>query len=99
MIDRRRLQVGISGEVQGVGFRWFVQRLAARLELDGWVTNLSDGTVEVVAEGPQARLDALLAALRQGPPSAIVAGVEARWSSALGLAQGFSIRSGSHSGD
>lgn len=99
MIDRRRLQVSISGEVQGVGFRWFVQRLAARLELDGWVANVADGSVEVLAEGTQARLVALLAGLRQGPPSAMVTGVEARWSSAMGVAQGFSIRSGSHPGD
>ena len=99
MIDRLRLEVSISGAVQGVGFRWFVQRLAARLELDGWVANLTDGTVEVLAEGTRARLDALLAAVRQGPPSAMVRNVEARWSSASGVAQGFSIRSGGHPGD
>jgi acylphosphatase len=61
--------------VQGVGFRWFVLREAHRLELHGWVTNLPDGSVEVVAEGTEARLGELEAALKRGPSVARVQGV------------------------
>jgi len=62
-----RLRYVVSGMVQGVGFRWFVLREAHRLELRGWVTNLEDGSVEVVAEGPETRLGELEAALKRGP--------------------------------
>ena len=57
----------IRGRVQGVGFRWFVQREAGELELRGWVRNTEDGDVEVVATGEPADLDELRAGLRQGP--------------------------------
>ncbi|HUL04094.1 MAG TPA: acylphosphatase [Gemmatimonadales bacterium] len=62
-----RLRYVVSGMVQGVGFRWFVLREAHRLELRGWVTNLEDGSVEVVAEGTETRLGELEAALKRGP--------------------------------
>ena len=51
-VPRERLHAVVRGTVQGVGFRWFVQRVAARMELQGWVANRSDRSVEVVAEGP-----------------------------------------------
>jgi acylphosphatase len=57
----------IQGRVQGVGFRWFVHREAAALELRGWVRNTEDGHVEVVAAGDAADLDELRASLRRGP--------------------------------
>ncbi len=57
----------VRGRVQGVGFRWFVQREAAALALSGWVRNTEDGHVEVVAKGDPAVLDALRQALRRGP--------------------------------
>lgn len=57
----------IQGRVQGVGFRWFVQREAAELELRGWVRNTEDGDVEVVAHGEEAELAELRASLRRGP--------------------------------
>ncbi|MGA7339344.1 MAG: acylphosphatase [Terracidiphilus sp.] len=57
----------IQGRVQGVGFRWFVQREAGELELRGWVRNTEDGDVEVVAAGEAADLDELRASLRRGP--------------------------------
>jgi acylphosphatase len=56
----------ISGRVQGVGFRWFVQREAALLKLRGWVRNTEDGRVEVVASGDDAQLTALRAGLERG---------------------------------
>ncbi|MGE5143344.1 MAG: acylphosphatase [Acidobacteriota bacterium] len=66
----------VSGRVQGVGFRWFVMREAARLDLSGYVRNLPDGTVEVVAQGAVAALVSLESALRHGPPAARVDGVD-----------------------
>ncbi len=57
----------IQGRVQGVGFRWFVQREAGELDLRGWVRNTEDGDVEVVAAGNQAELAELRATLRRGP--------------------------------
>lgn len=70
----RRLLV--SGVVQGVGFRYFVYRQALSLSLRGWVRNLPDGRVEVVAEGPAEKVSALEAAVSQGPPHAQVTNVE-----------------------
>jgi len=71
------LQLRIVGRVQGVGYRFALQREAARLGLTGWVRNRADGSVEALAQGPQAALDALTAWARRGPPSARVAGVTA----------------------
>ena len=57
----------IQGRVQGVGFRWFVQREAAELDLRGWVRNTEDGHVEVVAAGEADDLTELRRSLRRGP--------------------------------
>jgi acylphosphatase len=57
----------IQGRVQGVGFRWFVQREASELALRGWVRNTEDGHVEVVAAGDAEDLDELRTSLRRGP--------------------------------
>lgn len=65
----------VSGRVQGVAFRFFVLREAAALGLAGWVRNLPDGRVEVLAEGDPALLEALGGRLWQGPPHALVNGV------------------------
>ena len=56
----------VKGRVQGVGFRWFVHREAAALELNGWVRNTEDGHVEVLASGEPDALAELRAALRKG---------------------------------
>ncbi len=57
----------VKGRVQGVGFRWFVQREASELDLRGWVRNTEDGDVEVVAAGDVDDLAELRASLRRGP--------------------------------
>lgn len=57
----------IQGRVQGVGFRWFVQREAGELDLRGWVRNTEEGDVEVVAAGEPLDLDELRASLKRGP--------------------------------
>jgi acylphosphatase len=62
----------IQGRVQGVGFRWFVQREAGELDLRGWVRNTEEGEVEVVASGSADDLAELRATLRRGPRGARV---------------------------
>jgi acylphosphatase len=94
-----RLTARVFGDVQGVGFRWFVAREAARLGLVGWVVNRSDGTVGVVAEGDPAALEKLREALEVGPPAARVSRVEGDRSPATGGMDRFEVRSGSHPGD
>ena len=86
-----RLHAVIHGDVQGVGFRYFVQRAAQQLGLSGWVRNNDDRTVEVVAEGDRERLEQLRRALEQGPRMARVDRVDAQWSSGSGNLRGFDL--------
>jgi acylphosphatase len=86
-----RLHAVVRGDVQGVGFRYFVQRTAQRLGLRGWVRNNDDGSVEVVAEGERGPLEELSRALKEGPRAARVDRVETRWSSATGTFRGFDL--------
>lgn len=95
----RRLVAVVHGFVQGVGFRWFVEREAERRGLAGWVANLPDGTVEVVAEGPDDQLESLIAALEEGPPGALVSHVDDHREPARGNLVDFTIRSAWHRGD
>ncbi len=69
----------ITGIVQGVAFRYYTQREAEKLGIKGWVRNLSDGSVELEAQGPKENLEALLSWCKQGPPSASVDEVLTRW--------------------
>lgn len=96
---RRRLEVTVRGRVQGVGYRVFALRIGADLDLDGWVANRPDGGVECVAEGPPEQLDAMLAALREGPVASVVERVEVRWFPATGRLGAFTVRSWGHPGD
>jgi acylphosphatase len=73
-IEARRFLV--RGRVQGVGFRWFVEREAHILGIAGWVRNNHDGSVEVLAQGTRDQLSGLHAWLREGPPAARVDAVE-----------------------
>ena len=65
----------VSGTVQGVGFRFFAERVARRLHLAGWVRNLPDGSVEVYAVGEAASILEMEKELRQGPRMASVTDV------------------------
>lgn len=82
----------VSGRVQGVGFRYFVLRVAEKLKLAGWVRNLGSGDVEVVAQGEPAVLEELLRRLRTGPPSAYVQSVAVEWGEARTELAGFDMR-------
>ncbi len=66
----------VSGRVQGVGFRWFVQKCAMQLGLRGWVRNEADGRVQAYAVGTSLQLDALAGRLHMGPPLSEVRLVE-----------------------
>ena len=87
-----RLTAVVRGEVQGVGFRWAVQRQADRLGLTGYAENLADGSVRVEAEGDPDRLDRLEAFLWQGPRWAEVRSVEAERAAATGEFHDFGTR-------
>jgi acylphosphatase len=66
----------VRGRVQGVGFRWFVEREARTLGINGWVRNNFDGSVEVLAMGTREQLLELRRRLQQGPRAARVDDVE-----------------------
>jgi acylphosphatase len=70
--DRETRRYVVSGRVQGVGFRWFVEREAAILGIAGWVRNCDDGRVEVMATGTRDQLSTLDGRLREGPRAARV---------------------------
>ena len=82
--------------IDGVPWRNF-RRLFGNLE--GWVANAADGSVDVVAEGPEPALGELVLMLWAGPPGASVGGVDVRHEPARGNVAGFTIRSGAHRGD
>jgi acylphosphatase len=73
-IEARRFIV--RGRVQGVGFRWFVEREAHLLGIAGWVRNNHDGSVEILAQGTRDQLSGLHSRLREGPRAARVDAVE-----------------------
>jgi acylphosphatase len=87
-----RLKAVIKGEVQGVGFRWAVQRKAGELGLTGYAENLPDGSVRVEAEGDPDRLDQLESFLHQGPRWAEVQSLDAERVPATGEFRYFEAR-------
>jgi acylphosphatase len=89
--DPARLTVTVDGYVQGVGFRWFVQRIASAAGLAGSASNLPNGSVEVVVEGPRAACEELLETLRGGRAPGQVREVAVAWSSPTGMS-GFRTR-------
>ncbi len=90
--EQARLHAVVEGRVQGVNFRYYTVRTARRLGLTGWVANRWDGTVETVAEGPRAALEALLNFLHEGPPAARVTRVNVRWEQPTGEFTNFTVR-------
>lgn len=71
-MGRRRVNLRITGSVQGVFFRESARQQAERLGLAGWVKNLPDGSVAALAEGEQDAVDGFVAWCHQGPPTARV---------------------------
>lgn len=86
----KRVHVFVSGDVQGVGFRWYCREQAMGHDLRGWVRNLPDRQVEAVFEGASDAVDALVEWCRHGPTGANVERVEVKDESPKGE-QGFRI--------
>ena len=84
-------QLIVSGIVQGVGYRYWTERVARELGVNGWVRNLEDGRVEIFAEGERHAIDSLIERCKVGPRSAQVNNVEARPAKATGASE-FTIR-------
>jgi len=78
MSPQKRIHLIISGRVQGVGFRNAVYLKARKLDLKGWVRNLADGRVEIVAEGQEENIQPFISWVARGPKAAVVEKVETR---------------------
>jgi len=88
-IPEARLSAFVHGRVQGVGFRWGTRSRARELGLAGFARNLYDGRVEVVAEGPRAKCEQLLAWLRSNDTPGKVDTVVEDWAEPTGRFNGF----------
>lgn len=86
-----RVQVIVHGHVQGVGFRYNTQLEASRLGLTGYVKNLPNGTVKIIAEGPPQAINQLLEWAKQGPPAAVVREIDFSYTGANGEFSQFQI--------
>ncbi len=73
-----RIEVYVEGVVQGVGFRYFTQRIAKEIGVKGFVKNLPDGRVYIVAEGEDEQLDKFLSYVKKGPSASVVRNVKVR---------------------
>ena len=83
--------VYVSGQVQGVNFRFYTRQEALRLGLAGWVRNLMDGRVEVMIQGEEEAVNEMIAWCRRGPPSARVENVQVLWETPKGTLSGFGV--------
>ncbi len=90
----RRAEIIFDGEVQGVGFRYYVRRVARRLKLVGYVENLADGRVKVVCEGEEQRIEEMIRQLRSAPPPIKVEHIETSYSKPTGEFKVFQIITG-----
>jgi acylphosphatase len=88
----KRLHAFVEGRVQGVFYRKNCQMQAKSLSIVGWCRNLSDGRVEVVAEGQIQNLEKLVAWMKVGPKHASVTNVSEQWSEAVGEFSSFDVR-------
>lgn len=86
-----RAHIIVSGRVQGVGFRAFVQFQATHSGLDGWVRNCTDGTVETEVEGDRGVIDVFLEQIRKGPALSRVDTVQVDWKEANRQTKGFLV--------
>ena len=89
---KARAHLFVSGRVQGVFFRESTRQQAVALSLAGWASNLPDGRVEVVAEGPRPALERLVEWCHQGPPASHVTAVAVSWEPFAGDLEGWATR-------
>jgi acylphosphatase len=90
-MKRQRVQVFYSGRVQGVGFRYTTKNVATGYEITGTVRNLSDGRVEMVAEGEKAEIGQFLQGIRDSEVGGLIRLEQMTWSDGTGEFRGFEI--------
>jgi len=90
----RRLTARFTGHVQGVGFRYTTVELAMRMSLTGYVANLMNGDVELVAEGPEQHLLELVQQVQRSHLGRYILHVDQQWSAAKGEFNDFDVRFG-----
>jgi acylphosphatase len=83
--------INVSGVVQGIGFRWYVKRIAERYGVKGYVKNLYDGSVETYAEGEYSPVKAFFDEVKIGPHHAHISGVKVEWMESKGQYKDFRI--------
>jgi len=81
----------VSGIVQGVSFRSFAKKHAHKLQLNGFVRNLPDGSLEVITEGKKEKIEELIKEIRKGPEGSKVDNIKIEWRRDEGY-EGFSIK-------
>jgi len=89
---RQRAHVFYSGRVQGVGFRFSVREVACGFEVTGWIRNVPDGRVELIAEGEPTETQAFLAAIHDTQLGNYIRTEDVNWRPATGEFTGFEIR-------
>jgi Acylphosphatases len=87
-----RVHIFVEGLVQGVFFRSTTRSVAKKYNIKGWVKNLPDGRVEIVAEGREEDIKKLIEFCKRGPPAAIVTDVQIFWEEYKGEFDDFEIR-------
>lgn len=87
-----RIHIWVRGRVQGVGFRAFAQHSGAQLDLTGWVRNVGDDRVEIVAEGSHESLERFAEEMKSGPRAGYVEEAKVEWEAAQGEFKNFSVK-------
>ena len=85
------LHLLIEGQVQGVGYRYFVVECARDRNIRGWVRNLADGRVEIMAEGSKRDLALFLSKVEKGPSYSKIASIHRDWEKGAGKFEGFKV--------
>jgi acylphosphatase len=88
----KRHHLYVSGIVQGVGFRWYAQRIGKRIGVYGWVKNLPDGRVEIVVEGKDEKVERFIKELKEGYLGENIRDIEKIEEEYKGEFKGFEIR-------
>lgn len=92
MPDNVRAHIWVTGRVQGVGFRAYVESVARRAGVMGWVRNVGYDTVEAVAEGERAKVEQFIEWMKQGPRASRVNGSRIEWEESTGKFREFGVK-------
>ncbi len=87
-----QLRIIVSGKVQGVGYRYFSQMKAVQYGVKGWVKNLADSSVEIIAQGEKGQLEPFIADLRKGNPFSKINNMEITEMNQIDLVHSFTIK-------